>query len=304
MRRRTRSVRLAAVSLLATTLVAGLLAPAAPVRALPNTSAPVVQLLGVVPTSPFAGGRVSVLDNEGSAFVRRDRALWIVDDDGELLIEMNVRTGKVKRTFDRDELAAVHRKKRGKGGGKKAGEHRINDLEAVAYDRRKDQLFVFSGMCCSPAEKPTVFRLKRRHGKLRLDSYLPLPKGSDFTAAAWNPKKRRVYVGVGSTIWPYRYKRHGVGSPRTVPGLSDITGMSFTGNGKGLLVAHSPSFVSLVDWRSRTLVPGWTLDLAGFGMADVRAVELVRGRIWASDGYDLRTPGDPLDHGLFVFSIS
>ena len=72
----------------------------------------------------------------------------------------------------------------------------------------------------------------------------------------------------------------------------------------GLLVAHSPSFVSLVDWRSRTLVPGWTFDLAGFGVADIRAVELARGRMWVSDGYDLRAPGDPLDHAIFVFSIT
>jgi hypothetical protein len=285
-------------------VVAGLFAPEAPATALPATATPVVQLVRVVPTSPFAGGRRSLLDNEGSAFVRRDRSMWIVDDDGELLIEMNARTGKVKRTFDRDELADVHRKKRGKKHGKKAGKHRINDFEAVAYDRKRDQLFVFTAICCTPKDKPTVFRLKRRHGKLRLDSYLPLPKGSDFTAAAWNPRKRRVYVGVGNTIWPYRYKRHGVGSPRTVPGLSDITGMSFTGDGKGLLVAHSPSFVSLVDWRSRTLVPGWTFDLAGFGVADIRAVELARGRMWVSDGYDLRAPGDPLDHAIFVFSIT
>lgn len=304
MRRRPRSVRLAAVPLMATCLVAGLFTPGAPAGALPATSAPAVQLLRVIPTSPFKGGRVSLLDNEGSAFVRRDKSLWIVDDDGELLIEMNVRTGKVKRTLDRDELAAVHRKRHGKKHGKKAGRHRTNDLEAVAYDRKRDQLFVFSGICCSPGEKPTVFRLKRRHGKHRLESYLPLPKGSDFTAAAWNPKKRRVYVGVGSTIWPYRYKRHGVGSPVTVPGLSDITGMSFTGDGRGLLVARSPSVVSLVDWKSRNLVPGWTFDLAGFGVADIRGVELVRGRMWVSDGYDLREPGDPLDHGIFVFSIS
>ena len=177
MRRRPRSVRLAAVPLLAASLVAGMFAPEGPADALPATNAPVVQLLRVVPTSPFAGGRRSLLDNEGSAFVRRDRSLWIVDDDGELLIEMNVRTGKVKRTFDRDELAAVHREKRGKKHGKKAGKHRINDLEAVAYDRRKDQLFVFSGVCCSPSEKPTAFRLKRKRGKLRLDSYLPPPQG-------------------------------------------------------------------------------------------------------------------------------
>ena len=113
-----------------------------------------------------------------------------------------------------------------------------------------------------------------------------------------------MYVGVDSLIWSYRYKRKGVGKPIAVPGLSGITGMSFTGNGKGLLVARSPSVVSLVDWKTRTLVPGWTFDLAGAGVVDIRAVEMVRGRMWVTDGYDLRAPGDPLDHGLFVFRIS
>jgi hypothetical protein len=178
----------------------------------------------------------------------------------------------------------------------------VGDLEAVAYDRKKDQLFVFSGS--SPlSAKPTVFRLDRRRGKLELDSYQALPAGSDFTAAAWNPADKKLYVGLDRTIWSYRYKHNKVGSPVAVPELNGVMGMTFTRDGAGLLVARSPATVSLIDWASRSIVPGWTFDLSPFGVLDARAVELVKGRLWVSDGYDLRAPGDPLDHALFVFTV-
>jgi hypothetical protein len=294
-RRRTLSAGAAAVAI----LLAGMLGPATPVRALPATRTPVLELVKVVPTSPFARSNRSVLDNEGSGYVARDRSLWIVDDDSDLLFEVDVRTGRLRRTFDEGELADVRRE----GGGPRAGPEAIGDLEAVAYDRRKDQLYVFSGSCCAPTSRSTVFRLDRERGKLRLDSYQHLPAGTDFTGAAWNPADRRLYVGLDRTIWSYRFKRNAIGSPVAVPGLTGLLGMTFTRDGSGLFVARSPSVLSLIDWPTRTFVPGWTFDLAPWGVLDARAVELVRGRLWVSDGYDLRPAGDPLDHGLFVFKV-
>ena len=284
-------------------LTSGLPAPGVPAGATPpattTAGGPTVALVQVVRTSPFAGSHRSVLDNEGSGYVPRDKSLWIADDDGKRLFEVSTRTGHVRRTLDHDDLAGVRRM----GRSHRAGQDRVGDLEAIAYDRHKDQLFVFSGSCCSPSARPTAFRLDRERGKLRLDAYQPLPAGSDFTAAAWNPADRRLYVGLDRLIWSYRFERNVVGSPVTVPGLTGVMGMTFTSDGAGLLVARWPATVSLIDWTSRSFVPGWTFDLSPWGVRDARAVELVEGRLWVSDGDDLRAPGDPLDHGVFVFDV-
>lgn len=283
----------------AAVLLTGMLAANGPARALPSTATPELTLSKVIATSPFRGSHRSTRDNEGSGYVPRDRSFWMADDDGARLFEVDVRTGRLRRTIGEDDLAAVRRE----GGGARAGRDAVGDLEGIAYDRHKDQLFVFSGSCCSAEARPTAFRLARQGGRLELDSYQPLPAGSDFTAAAWNPADRRLYVGLDRLIWSYRFQRNVVGTPVAIPGLSGLLGMTFTRDGAGLLVARSPAVLSLVDWPGRSLVPGWTVDLSGWGVRDARAVELVRGRLWVSDGYDWRPAGDPLDHGIFVFTV-
>jgi hypothetical protein len=295
LRRRILSTGAAALAVLLVCVAA----PGPSAGALPATATPVLELARVMRTTPFSESRQSVLDSEGSGYVARDRSVWIADDDGDRLFEIDARTGRLRRTVDEDSLADVRRE----GGGPQAGPDSVGDLEAVAYDRKKDYLYVFSGSCCSPTARSAVFRLARQKGKLRPDSYQPLPAGTDFTAAAWNPTERRLYVGIDRLIWSYRFQRNVIGSPVAVAGMSGLLGMVFTRDGKGLFVTRSPSVLSLLDWPTRTFVPGWTFDLAPWGVLDARAVELVRGRLWVSDGYDLRTPGDPLDHGLFVFEV-
>ena len=278
--------------------LAVVLAP--PVGALPETPTPVISLHRVVHTDPFAGSHRHVIDNEGSAYVARDHSLWIADDDGERLLEVSTRTGKLKRTINAKSLAGVRRR----DGGRIAGGNRVGDLESLAYNPRGDKLFAFSGSCCSPSARPTVFRLTRNgRGNLHLNSYQALPTGSDFTASAWNPADRRLYLGAGSQLWVYRYAANAVGPAIPVPGLTDVLGMTFTPDGRSLFVSRSPALVSRIDWATLTLVPGWTFDLAPYGMVDARAVELVGDRLWVSDGYDLRAEGDPLSHAVFVFDV-
>jgi hypothetical protein len=255
---------------------------------------------GIVRTSPFAGARVSMKDSEGSAYVRRDHSVWLADDDGRRLYEVSARTGKLRRTIKADDLAATRRL----GGGHRAGDDRVGDMEAVAYDADRDRLFVFSGACCDESARPTVLRLTRnRRGNLALDSYQSLPAGADFSGAAWNPADGHVYVGVGPLISSYGYARNVLGTPVAVPGLTGVLGMAFTFDGASLLVVHGPALLSRVDWATRTLVPGWTFDLAAAGVPDPRAVEIVRGRLWVSDGFDFRPTGDPLDHAVFLFDV-
>jgi hypothetical protein len=292
-RRRVLGLGLSAVLVL-TTLAA------APPAAVSASAVPGLVPDGIVRTSPFAGARASMKDSEGSAFVRRDHAVWLADDDGKKLYEVSARTGKLRRTIKADDLASTRRL----GGGHRAGDDRVGDMEAVAYDADRDRLFVFSGACCDESARPTVLRLTRnRRGNLAVDSYQSLPAGADFSGAAWNPADGVVYVGVGPLISSYSYARNVLGTPVAVPGLTGVLGMAFTFDGSSLLVIHGTALLSRIDWPTRTLVPGWTFDLAAAGVLDPRAVEVVRGRLWVSDGYDFRPRGDPLDHAVFLFDL-
>ena len=74
--------------------------------------------------------------------------------------------------------------------------------------------------------RPTVFRLTRRRGVLRLDSWQPLKRTSDFTAAGWNSADHRLYVAVDSDLRTYNYPQNALGQPFQISDLTEILGQS------------------------------------------------------------------------------
>jgi PKD repeat protein len=280
------------------TLVPGFLSTAD--AALPDTSTPVLTLNHVLRTTPFEGSSISMKDDEGSAYVARDNSLWLVDDDGKMIYEVNPSTGALKRTINATALAATPRF----GGGQVAGTYRYRDLESMAYDESTDTLYAFSGSCCTSTVLPTAFRLTRQNGSLQLESYQPLPAGSDFTASDWNPADGKIYVGISKNIRTYDYVTNVAGPTFQISGLSGILGLDFSADGKDAYFARSPAQMTRVDWTTKTVVPGWTFDLTGFGMLDARGVALIGDQFFVSDGYDHRAAGDPVTHSVFVFDVS
>jgi hypothetical protein len=235
---------------------------------------------------------VAIGDLEGSAYVPRDSSLWLADDDGRAIYEVDARSGALKRRITGDRFAEV----RPLGGGPRAGRARTAEINALAYDETQDALFAFTGLT-------TAFRLTRRDGRLTLDSFQPL-SGVLVEAAAWNPGDGRTYIGSFSTLWPYSYEKNTVGGPLAVAGVTNIYGMDFSDDGKDLFTARWGSArITRVSWPSRTVVPGWDLDLAAFGLLDARGVEIINDQLWVADGSDLHAPGDPRDHAVLVFGM-
>ena len=70
---------------------------------------PAVTLERTVSTRPFVGTRVRTTDHEGSAYVPRDRSLWLADDDGHALYEIDPSTGALKRTIIDEAREVVRR---------------------------------------------------------------------------------------------------------------------------------------------------------------------------------------------------
>ena len=268
--------------------------------ALPVTATPVLRLDHLLRTHPFAGSTVSMKDNEGSAYVARDNSLWLCDDSGRMLYEVNAATGALKRTIGQNALKTVPQL----GGGPEAGRLADQDLESMAYDAATDTLYAFSGVDSAVGTpSPSVFRLKRVDGELQPVDFQPLKAGSDFTASAWNPADGKIYVGATRFLQTYDYRTNKAGPSFVVPDLIGIFGLEFTADGKDLFVARDNRKLSRVDWASKTLVPGWTFDLTPFGVLDARAVELIGDKIFVSDGYEGRAADDPMNHAVFVFDV-
>jgi hypothetical protein len=263
-------------------------------------ASPSLQLARTIHTSPFDGSSVSVKDAEGSAYVPQDNSIWLADDNGRAIWEVNPSSGALKTMIGGSAFEATPRF----GGGSPAGPNRDRDIESMAYDASSDTLYVFSGKCCDTSVLPTAFRLTRVSGHFQLDSYQPLPTGSDFTASAWNPTDHKVYVGVRKELRTYDFVTNVVGPIFRVPNLFGILGLGFSPNGADLWVARHDAVVSRVDWATKTLVAGWTFTVSSFGLRDSRAVELINGQLYVLDGYDGRSKGDPLRHALYVFNVS
>ena len=278
---------------------------AAPASAsLPVTSSPTLQLSRTIHTSPFANSSVSMKDAEGSAYVPQDNSLWLADDNGHAIYEVDPSSGGLKRMIGGATFEATPRF----GGGQAAGSSRDRDIEAMAYDASHDALYVFSGICCSGSASPTAFRMLRDgNGVFQVESYQSLSSGSDYTAAGWNFADGKLYVGVRKDFRTYDYAANVSGPTFQVPNVRGILGMSFSADGQDLYVANHDSSgnarLSVVDWATKTVLPGWTFALNQFGIRDARGVELINDQFYILDGYDGRSKGDPLRHALYVFNV-
>ena len=272
---------------LAVTPVTTLVTASSATAALP--SRPNLSVERTVRTNPFASSSTRASDVEGIAYVARDNSVWLADDDGDAIHELNASTGALKRTIGASTFDDVRRL----NGTERATVARFGDIESLAYDTVNDRLYVFSGSCCTAAALPTAFRMQRSGSRLALESWQPLPPGTEFTAAGWNPGDRRLYVGSGSQLRTYDYVSNTSGSPFSLAGVSNLLGVDFTDDGKDLFVAHSRTRVTRFSWPGRSAVSGWNIDLTQFGILEGRGVEVVNERLWVPDGFDrLRTdPG-------------
>jgi PKD repeat protein len=273
---------------------------------LPQTSTPTLKLERTIQTSPFVNNSsVSMKDDEGSAYVARDNSLWLADDNGRSIYEVDPITGYLKRVINRTGFEATKQfsSSTQTGSGPTAGKDRSGDLESMAYDAASDTLYAFSGKCCTTSELPTVFRLKRVNGVFQLESYQPLASGSDFTAAAWNSTDGKLYVGASADIRTYDYVTNTPGGAFNISGVKGIYGMSFSDDGADLFVVGKSTKLYRVTWATKSLTPGWTFDVSPFGLMDTRAVELIGDQFYLVDGYDFRPSGDPLSHAVFVLGV-
>ena len=268
--------------------------------ALSNPSIPWLTLNHTIGSQPWVGGATKAFDLEGSTYLPFDHTLWLVDDQADAAYEINPTTGKLLHTIPRAAFAAALPL----GGGAPAGVARADAFLSMAYDVFSDTIYVFSGNCCGVAPfQPTAFRLKRVAGTFQVESYQALPEGTDAAAASVRTGTG-LYFGKGQKIRTYDYASNTIGASITIVGAgTTIAGMTFP-DANTLLVTTKANELIKVDTATWSAVPGWTFNLAPYGILDPTSVEVDGDRIFITDGYDARPPTDPLKYAVFVLDLA
>jgi PKD repeat protein len=268
-------------------------------HALISTTQPQLTLDHFIRTTPFQGSSTEVKDNEGSAYVAGDDALWMASDNDDALFEVDRTTGAFRRKVE--QTAFINAPRLGVGGT--AGQARTEDLEALAYDANADVIYAFSG---STSATPTVFRLARdANHRFQVQSWQPLP--SEWTAAGWRAADGLTYVANDATIRTYNFVTNTFGPAFSISGLSKVFGLDFDDVTGDLLAVNNKQSLYRASMTTRTLLTGWKgISLTGFGLLDTRAVEVIGEQVLVTDGADsnLRPHTDPRSHAVFVLDVS
>jgi len=268
-------------------------------QALISTTQPQLALNRLIRTSPPLGSTTRLQDNEGSAYVAGDDALWMASDNDDALFEFDRTTGAQRRKVA--QSAFINAPRFGVGGT--AGQARTEDLEALAYDANADVIYAFSG---STSATPTAFRLTRdATHQFQVESWQPLP--SEFTGAGWRAADGLTYVANGAILRTYAYATNTLGPSFSISGLSSIYGIDFDDVTGDLLAVNSSERLYRASMTTRTLLTGWNgISLTGFGLLDTRAVEVIGEQVFVTDGADsaARSTSDPMSHAVFVLDVT
>ena len=319
--------RLWAIAVATTLGAAALGTVGAPASAVSNPPLPTLTLDRTITSQPWAGSTGSAnkaLDLEGSAYVPGDNSMWVSDDNGDRIFEINPSTGALKRKLVGLDFQGIAQL------GTAAlpiptlsDSTRTDDFESITYDGT--YLYIFSGNCCSPGPiaqppfHPTSFRLQRDSGGVfQVESWQPLPEGQDPTGAGYRPGVG-IYYGHGTKIKTYDYATNTIGTDITVkqadgsplPAVS-IDGITFTDNATMFVSTSStadPTLdrvmkVNTSDWRAAT---NWTFNLRNAipsdGPQDPRSVEIIGDTYYVLDGYDGYATTDTNRYRIWVYTL-
>ncbi|MGZ4676692.1 MAG: PKD domain-containing protein [Acidimicrobiia bacterium] len=296
-RLRTRLTAVLAVAMMGT---ATMVATAGSAHALSNPAVPALAFDHTITSHPFAGAPGNAIDIEGLGYVPSDSSMWVADDNGDRVWEINPSTGAYKSQLRGGKngtdflnatqvgtgLTCAQALDGGIVGDTGANEclSRTDDFESVVYDPTGDVLYVTSGNCCTaglPAGypyHPTVWELERVAGHFTPTHWQALPDGQDPTAGGWRPGTG-IYFGKSNKIHTYDFATNTLGSDKTLA-LTDIVGITFTdastafvttatpNTASGRTTATSDSTIHRFDISGSTWTetPGWTFPLKNIGV--------------------------------------
>jgi Fibronectin type III domain len=239
----------------------------------------------IIQTTPFVNSTIRMLDGEGMTYVPPNDTLWLGDDNGDRLYEVERASGHLLSVISASELAnAVQLDDK----TKRAGPQRAADIEALAYDPGSggnDVLYVKSTSCCPSS--PTAFRLVRSSPTqaFQVETYQPLEKHGvcEFTGSGFHPTEG-IYVSCGADIRPYNYVSNTLGPSIPRDWQGSVLGLGFSADGNDLWLVTNRDRLLRIDWATKGLVPGYSFDLVPYGIPEARAVDVIDGQVYVLNG--------------------
>ncbi len=234
-----------------------------------------------IQTHPFLNNTdASVADGEGLCYVPEDNTLWVADDNGRAIYEVDLSSGHFIQKIGLDFGSVVKI-----GGNELAGIDRYRDIEAIAYNHDEKALYVFSGE--SAEGLPTCFRLIRECNSFRLDSWQPL--AMPFTGAAYNDGT--IWATNGHSFYSYDYGTNSHSLSHTLDKAiygKHIFGLGFV-EGDSVWMVTNKDIAYLLSWPD--FEPLGEVELTEFDIFDGRGADQIGNQLYIIDGYSY--PPDP-----------
>ena len=272
----------------------------------------------VIQTNPFNGpAQVAIGDAEDVAWDPVRDTIWLVDDTNRQIVEIDKDTGELRTVIGHDQLAAIPSFV---PGGPLAGDVRIGDMEAMAYDSVTDRMFLFSGSCCKNVpHKGTAFELLRETpgGPFEPETYQPLENlaASDFSGAGF--RLGTLWAGSLKKIYTYDYDTDILTFVKDLTTVSgEITGVKFSPDGTDLWLTNQSDDLYRMAMPGLTHVPNqncyltlapdcyvWKSLKPFGGVRDGRAAEVIGDELFICDGYDGYSHSNPLRYAIHVYKV-
>jgi len=240
----------------------------------------------------------SLKDTESLLYIPQNDSLWIADDDGHQVFEIDFTTHEVKSTFTDVDLGTFtngdindHCNSSYEG---------VCDIEEVAYNSNSDTLYIFAG---HSRGTPSVFKLTRGNvnDTFSIDSYRKLDSNTEYPSAIVIDND--LIVSQGKSLYKYDFETN---SMDTTPlftiddDVGDIVGLAYSDN--ILWVTTMDKFRLIkVDWNSKTIEHIY--KMRNNGVSDPRGVEVIDNKLYIVDGNDNVEPHHVLKHAIHIYQI-
>ena len=268
--------------------------------AIPIYTHPDLELARTIVTNPFPGTTMKPSDAEGLAYVPSDNSIWLADDNGHRLFEIDATSGALKRTLTQSTLAAAPQYP----SGPAAGTNTASDWEAMTYDPVHDILYAFAGKCCSSGIRAAAFRFLRVNGVFQVDTFQPFSSPlNDFSGVG--EINGEIWGALGKVLYKYDYVTNTFSNSFTVPGVSgSIYGISDSpGGAQDVWFTGSSSTLYRFNWVTRTMYPNHTFAMTPRGVRDARAVDVLNDQLIICDGYDSYSSSSPDRYAIKFFNV-
>jgi len=211
-------------------------------------------------------------DLEALSYSASDNALWVADDDGKQIYNINLATQQTEEIVRGFDALVPH-----------------SNIKAVAYDINSDTLYAFA------RNNRTIFRLtKDNNGKFIIKDF----KHLDSPVVAATFINGELYVSCYGQIRTYDYESNTLSSHKLFSLPYTIEDMAYADD--ILWAVTENNHLHKIEFSSMHLLDSY--DLASYGLKDARGVEVIADKLYIGEGAD--QIGNGLEHAIYILNTS